>query len=84
MSADDATQVSLDGTDATRYVGAERHLVDRARRVAHVAANAAVDGDLDADLLAAEPVDSREDRDALVDTDGLADYDDAVLEEVSR
>jgi hypothetical protein len=57
MSADDdPQQVSLDGTDATRYVAAERDLLDRARRVAHLAANAAVDGDLDADPEGEKPV----------------------------
>lgn len=44
--------------------------------------------DVDAEiaaLLAAEPVDSKEDREALDDTDDLTRYDDdAVLEEVSK
>jgi hypothetical protein len=45
----DDVQVTLDGSKATRFVAVERADLSRARRVVYMAAEAAADGEIDAD-----------------------------------
>ena len=74
----DPTQVSLDGTEATRYKPVEPGTLDDARRVCHTVANLAADGEIDADpeLFANLAVDlSRALERDDVSTDQVADFE---------